>query len=67
MHPTKTQGDNAGRFRGGPATIYHAEWAWLDGGPAADVLIEVDGGRFTGATAGVAAPPATTSGGSSPT
>jgi formiminoglutamate deiminase len=59
MHPTKTQGD-AGRFRGGPATIYHADWAWLDGGPAADVLIEVDGGRFTGATAGVAPPPGVT-------
>lgn len=39
---------------------YHAEWAWLDRGPAADVLIEVDGGRFTAVTPGVPAPPGAT-------
>ncbi|MDQ7904723.1 formimidoylglutamate deiminase [Phytohabitans sp. ZYX-F-186] len=33
-------------------TAYHAEWAWLGDGPAADVLIEVDGGRFSTVAAG---------------
>jgi formiminoglutamate deiminase len=36
---------------------YHAELAWLGGGPRPDVLIEVDGGRFTVVTPGAAAPP----------
>ncbi|HEU4425885.1 MAG TPA: formimidoylglutamate deiminase [Pilimelia sp.] len=44
---------------------YHAEWAWVDGRPARDVLIEVaaDGagdGRFTAVTAGAAPPPGAT-------
>jgi formiminoglutamate deiminase len=37
---------------------YHAEFGWLAGGVARDVLIEVDGGRFTAVTPGVAEPPA---------
>lgn len=41
-------------------STYHAEWAWLDGGPAASVLIEVEGGRFTRVTPGVPAPPGAT-------
>jgi cytosine/adenosine deaminase-related metal-dependent hydrolase len=39
------------------AARYHAEYAWLDDAPAADVLIEVAGGRFTSLAAGVPAPP----------
>ncbi|MFC0527925.1 formimidoylglutamate deiminase [Phytohabitans kaempferiae] len=41
-------------------STYHAEWAWLADGPAADVLVEVDGDRFTSVTAGVPAPPGAT-------
>jgi formiminoglutamate deiminase len=37
-------------------TAYHAECAWLDDGPAANVLIEVDGGRFSAITPGVPRP-----------
>ena len=42
----------------GGTTSYHAELAWLGGGPGVqrDVLIEVAGGRFTAVTPGVAAP-----------
>ncbi|MGH3373664.1 MAG: formimidoylglutamate deiminase [Actinoallomurus sp.] len=36
---------------------YHAAYAWLGDAVAADVLIEVDGARFTGVTPGVPAPP----------
>ncbi|GLH95766.1 formimidoylglutamate deiminase [Phytohabitans aurantiacus] len=32
-------------------TTYHAEYAWVDGSPARDVLIDVDGGRITTVTA----------------
>jgi formiminoglutamate deiminase len=39
-----------------PVTRYHAALAWL-GRPERDVLIEVDGGRFTAVTPGAAAPP----------
>jgi formiminoglutamate deiminase len=39
-------------------TRFHAAHAWLGGDqPAADVLVEVDGGRFTAVTAGVTAVP----------
>ncbi|BCB84925.1 formimidoylglutamate deiminase [Phytohabitans suffuscus] len=34
-------------------TSYHAQWAWLADGPVADVLIEVDGGRFSSVLPGV--------------
>ncbi|MGN9912198.1 formimidoylglutamate deiminase [Phytohabitans sp. LJ34] len=37
-------------------TVYHAECAWLADGPAANVLVEVDGGRFTAVTPGVSPP-----------
>jgi formiminoglutamate deiminase len=37
-------------------TRYHAPLAWLDGGPRADVLIEVDGGRFSAVTPGATRP-----------
>jgi len=37
-------------------TVYYAECAWLAGGPAANVLIEVDGGRFTAITPGMSRP-----------
>jgi formiminoglutamate deiminase len=60
MHPTKTQGEDAGRFRGAPTTAYHADWAWLGDGPAAGVLIEVSGGRFSAVTAGVSRPASAT-------
>ncbi|WP_345467401.1 formimidoylglutamate deiminase [Actinoallomurus oryzae] len=36
---------------------YHAEHAWLDGAVVADVLLEVDGARFTSVASGVPAPP----------
>jgi formiminoglutamate deiminase len=36
---------------------YHAAYAWLGDAVAADVLIEVDGERFTAVTPGVPAPP----------
>ncbi|MEW2356931.1 formimidoylglutamate deiminase [Spirillospora sp. NPDC029432] len=36
---------------------WHAEFAWLGDGVAADVLIEADGERFTSVTRGVPAPP----------
>ncbi|KAB2342344.1 formimidoylglutamate deiminase [Actinomadura rudentiformis] len=36
---------------------WHAEFAWLGDGVAADVLIEADGERFTSVTPGVPAPP----------
>jgi formiminoglutamate deiminase len=37
---------------------WHAEYAWLDGRAAADVLIEVADGRFTAVTPGVTPAPA---------
>jgi formiminoglutamate deiminase len=37
--------------------IWHADLAWLGDAPAADVLITVDGGRFTSVTPGVPRPP----------
>lgn len=37
-------------------TAYHAEYAWLPTGPAADVLVTVDGGVFTEVAPGVARP-----------
>jgi formiminoglutamate deiminase len=44
-----------------PVARYHAELAWLGGGrPEPDVLIEVDGGRFTAITPGATAPPEAT-------
>lgn len=38
-------------------TTYHAELAWVDGRPQADVAIEIHNGRFTSVTPGVAPPP----------
>jgi formiminoglutamate deiminase len=38
--------------------LFHAQLAWLDGEVAREVLIEVDDGRFTAVTPGVAEPPA---------
>jgi len=38
-----------------PVTRYHAALAWLDARPVADVLIEIEGGRFTAVSPGVAA------------
>jgi formiminoglutamate deiminase len=35
---------------------WHAEWAWVGAGPAADVLIEAVDGRFTAVTPGVPPP-----------
>jgi formiminoglutamate deiminase len=40
-----------------PVIRYHAEMAWLGDRPERDVLIEVDGGRFTAVTPGTAPPP----------
>ncbi len=40
-----------------PVTRYHAALAWLDARPVADVLIDVEGGRFTAVSPGVPAPP----------
>jgi formiminoglutamate deiminase len=37
-------------------TRYFAPLAWLDDGPRADVLIEIDSGRFSAVTPGVEAP-----------
>jgi formiminoglutamate deiminase len=34
-------------------TAFHADWAWVDGSPARDVLIETTEGRITGVMAGV--------------
>jgi formiminoglutamate deiminase len=39
------------------AERYHAELAWLGDRPERDVLLEVDGGRFSAVTPGVPAPP----------
>lgn len=39
---------------------YHAELAWVDGGPRPEVLIEVTDGRFGSITPGVPAPPGAT-------
>lgn len=36
---------------------YHAEYAWLGGGPVPEVLIEIADGRFTAVRPGVSAPP----------
>lgn len=41
-----------------PVTRYHAARAWLGSRPEPDVLIEVDGGRFTTVTPGVTPAPA---------
>jgi formiminoglutamate deiminase len=38
-------------------TRYHAELAWLGDRPVRDVLIDVDGGRFSAVEPGTAAPP----------
>lgn len=40
-----------------PAARFHCEWAWLPGGVAADVLIEVVDGRFVTVTPGTPAGP----------
>ena len=37
-------------------TAFHAQYAFVDGAVAAEVLIETDGGMITGVTAGAAAP-----------
>jgi formiminoglutamate deiminase len=39
------------------AHTWHAEWAWLDGAPVADVVVQAVDGRFTAVTSGVSEPP----------
>lgn len=44
--------------KGQPESMtYWCEWAWLEDGPAENVLVETDGGRITGVTADAAACP----------
>src|SRR5690606_42018656 len=54
--PVAVARPRAGAGVGQPMTTYHAELAWVDGRPQPEVLIEIEGGRFTAVTTGVPAP-----------